>query len=153
MSSKPLIYNGLEPLKKATGAHIRTLRKAHGYKTVEDFAEALDVHPNSVGELERGANWISPEMLEKMVALMDLSPAAFFPESDEIKAAPSANPQDISKMLSGLAKIRPDLLARLSSLDNTQIEHFLGLAEEEPRVQRDIEALIAKENDKGRKKA
>lgn len=76
-------------LKDIVGAHIRELRKKAGYRTLEAFAEALDVHPNSVGELERGANWISPEMLHKMIKLFNLPPAAFFPGGERLaKGAP-----------------------------------------------------------------
>ncbi len=77
-----LFSNDLDTLKKLVGIHIRELRKKHGFRTVEAFAEALQVHPNSVGELERGANWLSPEMLEKMVCLLKKPPSYFYPGED-----------------------------------------------------------------------
>lgn len=77
----------METMKQFVGKRVRELRKRAGFKTIESLAEAMQVHPNSVGEIERGANWISPEMLPRLSRVLGVRAGAFF-ESD----SPEKNP-------------------------------------------------------------
>ena len=79
----------MDILKQIVGGHIREIRKRAGYRTIDDLAEALGVHPNSVGELERGASWISPDMLARLTKLFNRPPAAVFPGFDERLGGPA----------------------------------------------------------------
>lgn len=86
-------------MKKMVGEHIREIRKSLGYKTIDAWAEALQVHPNTVGEVERGANWVSPELLEKMISVTGFGASNFFPPSAS-KAAPRLARSDENELLS-----------------------------------------------------
>lgn len=65
-----------ETLKRAVGARIRMLRVRAGFSSIEAAAEAMGVHPNSVGDVERGANFISPEMTVRMIETYRLGDGA-----------------------------------------------------------------------------
>jgi transcriptional regulator with XRE-family HTH domain len=69
----------VDNIKKTVGSLVRDHRRRAGYNSVEALAEVLGVHPNTVGELERGTNWISPELLPKLADVLKVSPAEFFP--------------------------------------------------------------------------
>lgn len=74
----------METTKQRVGRRVREIRKKAGYRSAEALAEALEVHPNSVYDLERGDSWISPEMLEKLSAHFKVPDAAFFGEEGEV---------------------------------------------------------------------
>jgi hypothetical protein len=118
-------FKNVDILKKIVGGHVRELRKKLGYATIDAWSEALGVHPNSVGEFERGANWLSPEMLEKMISKTDLPMAAFFPGAElvpkEISGAPEPTLADV------LAEVRS--LKKLSAVPAQVLEPRAALAE------------------------
>jgi transcriptional regulator with XRE-family HTH domain len=68
----------LESLKKQVGARIRELRKAAGYKSVDEVAAKVGVSNTTIYELERGENWISPDMAESLAVAFSCSVPAFF---------------------------------------------------------------------------
>lgn len=111
-----LPFKKVDTLKKIVGGHIRQLRKEHGFRTVEAFAEALGVHPNSVGELERGANWLSPEMLEKMVICLNIPMAAFLPGAERISKPSPTTEALLEKLADQQLEIR-ELKARIATLE------------------------------------
>lgn len=66
-------------IKKAVGIRARELRLMAALKNAESAAAKIGVSANSVYEVERGENWLSPEMLLKMSAAYGACPASFFP--------------------------------------------------------------------------
>lgn len=82
-------YNQVvEISKKTVGERVRALRVAAGFRSADALAEAIGVHPNTVYELERGINWISPEMLVKLAPVLKASPPDFF-KLDDSPLAPA----------------------------------------------------------------
>lgn len=67
-------------LKKLVGQRVRELRKKAGFTSAEALAEAIGMHAISIYELERGDNWISPEMMEKLCQVFGVHPSTFFIE-------------------------------------------------------------------------
>lgn len=68
----------LKSIKKALGKRVRELRKAAGYKSVGDLAEEVGVSPTSIYELERGENWVSPEMVGALAVALRCPVSALF---------------------------------------------------------------------------
>lgn len=139
----------MDILKKIVGGHIREYRRKAGYKTVEAFAEALDVHPNSVGELERGANWVSPEMLEKLMTLFGAPPAAFFPGSNRaVKPTPEEALEVLREALTekpkeaeNLTPARLRLLELIGALNEAELESLTRTLEFQLSPATDAELL------------
>ena len=59
------------------GSRIRAIREAKNLSR-EVAAERAGIHPNYLGELERGEKWPKIEMMERVAAALEVSPAAFF---------------------------------------------------------------------------
>lgn len=78
----------MESLKKEVGKRFRTLRKRAGFVSAESAAEALRVSSTTVYELERGDNWLSPEMLANAAKTFNVPWAAFF-ESGPLPVRPA----------------------------------------------------------------
>lgn len=68
-------------LKRAVGERARQLRKDAKFSSAEAAAEAAGLHPASIGQLERGENFLSPETLVVLSSVYNCDPAAFFPGS------------------------------------------------------------------------
>jgi transcriptional regulator with XRE-family HTH domain len=98
----------LENIKKALGARVRELRKMSGYRSVEDLADRVGVSTTTIYELERGENWISPEMAQSLAAALQCPVSAFFDRVDE-----SAKP----------AKLR--LFELIATLDESKAKDLL----------------------------
>jgi transcriptional regulator with XRE-family HTH domain len=66
------------------GSRIRALREAKNLSR-EVVAEKADINSNYLGELERGEKWPKIEMMERVAAALEVSPAAFFEyEAEEV---------------------------------------------------------------------
>src|SRR5258708_27009509 len=66
------------------GSRIRSIREAANLSR-ETAAERAGINPNYLGELERGEKWPKIEMLERVAAALEVSPAAFFEyEAEEV---------------------------------------------------------------------
>ncbi len=66
------------------GSRIRALREAKNLSR-EVVAERAGINPNYLGELERGEKWPKIEMMERVAAALEVSPAAFFEyEAEEV---------------------------------------------------------------------
>lgn len=64
--------------RKIVGDAVRELRKAAGLSQ-EKLAEKADLHPNYVGEVERGEKTISVDALLRVAAALKVSVTKFFP--------------------------------------------------------------------------
>jgi transcriptional regulator with XRE-family HTH domain len=112
----------VESIKKTVGHRCRELRKRAGFVSAESAAEALAVSPTTVYELERGDNWISPEMLTKMASAYRADPATFFTNGPVIV---EPTPEEALRVLSkairqppkGTPAIPEDLVERLEGAD------------------------------------
>lgn len=60
----------VETIKQKLGAHLKALRKKHGFNAAEDLAEEFGVTAKSVYEIERGENWLSADMAERYIKVL-----------------------------------------------------------------------------------
>lgn len=121
----------METTKQKVGKRVRELRKARGFRSAEDLAAALDMHATSVYELERGDNWISPEMLEKLATTLKAPPSAFF------EAGAPASTETRESILGKIVLI-------LAHLDKTQLSGVLGQLEHLADLAPDSESAVGK---------
>ena len=80
------------------GSRVRSLREAGGISR-ERAAEVAAINSNYLGEIERGEKWPSLEVLQRLAAAFNVSPATFF-ELDGEERDPSALRTKITKLLS-----------------------------------------------------
>lgn len=93
------------------GRRIRSLREAANLSR-EAAAERIGINSNYLGELERGEKWPKIEMMERVAAGLNVSPAAFFEyEAEEV---------DRNILLSKLQDL-------LSTRDTEQLQQALRL--------------------------
>lgn len=83
---------------------MRKLRKMRGYRSADDLAERMKTSATSVYELERGENWISPDMLEKLCETLDYPEAAFFPGFDKKPLTPEDHLKALSEFVISVKK-------------------------------------------------
>lgn len=104
----------LETIKKQIGARFRLLRLKAGYKSADAFAQRMEVSANTVYELERGENWISPDILERAAKVTGFPLSLFFGEP----AVMEPTPQEALAVLARLvdAPARPPAKAALVDL-------------------------------------
>lgn len=84
-----------ETFRESFGRRLRAARERAGF-TADSLASALKVHRNTVYQLERGDQWISSELLEKIGDIFNVSPATLFTD-DVVKIEPS--PQEALEVL------------------------------------------------------
>lgn len=70
----------MSSLRKQLGRAIRRLRSAEGYSQ-ESFADAIGVHRNYMGTVERGETNITLDSLEKIAVGLGLTVLELFRES------------------------------------------------------------------------
>lgn len=70
----------VETIKKNVGARASRIRERLGFRNREHFAEVLGVHSNTVGQLERGETWLSPEMVLLYREKFGVDPGEFLAE-------------------------------------------------------------------------
>jgi plasmid maintenance system antidote protein VapI len=108
----------ISAFKKRVGDRLRSLRISAGFGSAGEAAEAIGVHPNSIYELERGENFLSPEMVVRLSAAYKVEPGALLPgveASDKTKIIECDSPTHFKAL---------DLI---SKLDVTTVEHLLAL--------------------------
>lgn len=64
-------------LRALVAVNLRRLRQERGLSQ-EDLADRADVNRNYVGMIEREENAATIDILEKLAAVLDVDPAAFF---------------------------------------------------------------------------
>ena len=64
--------------RRVVGSAIREVRKAAGLSQ-EKLAEKADLHPNYIGEVERGEKTISVDALLRVAVALEISITRFFP--------------------------------------------------------------------------
>lgn len=117
-------------INKTLGLRLRGYRKRAGYPSAEDFAEALGVHHNTVYCLERGEQWISPELLDRIATLLDFEPGYLF---SDMKEPPKPSLKEAISVISELLeKLGPTLIARLAAMDKTEIAALETALSERP---------------------
>lgn len=67
--------NDISPgtMQKAIGERLRRTREARGFKKVRDFAEVLDMNPNSYGRYEQGIRDIDKPTLYRICMHLQVS--------------------------------------------------------------------------------
>jgi len=63
--------------KKEVGARIKATRLMRNL-TQEQLAEKVQMSPQSLSQLERGENFVSADILEKISKTLEVSPCVFF---------------------------------------------------------------------------
>ncbi len=101
----------MEDLKKRVGHALRVARENAGYGNRDTFADAIGVHKNTLGEVERGDNWLSADLAARIGEFLKLPVAAFYPGYVKI----SAQQELIEILISG-------------RLPDGQVEFFLKMA-------------------------
>ncbi len=76
-------------LRAAVGKTIRRFRRESGL-TIEELAFRAQLHPNYLGDIERGCRNPSLLNLQKIACGLKRPPADLFPASRDEKAAPAA---------------------------------------------------------------
>ena len=79
------------------GSRIRSIREAAGLSR-EVSAEKSEINANYLGEIERGEKWPSLEVIQRLAAALQVSPAAFFEFQGE-EVDPGALRATVHKML------------------------------------------------------
>lgn len=125
----------MEKLKKDVGIRARSIRERLGYKSREHFAELLDVHSNTVGQLERGTIWLSPEMITRYQEKFGIDPAEFLTDKPVIIKPTVDDALEIitqklrEKPSPALLKVPVDILNKLSTLNQSQLDDIRSLME------------------------
>lgn len=107
----------MEKLKKSVGIRAQSIRERHGFKNREQLAEILGVHNNTVGFLERGETWLSPEMAVLYRDKLGIDPAEFLTEKPVIiKPTPRDAVQVLAEFIDKNDIFKSPLLNQASSL-------------------------------------
>lgn len=64
-------------IRKVFGENVKYYRKKMGYSQ-EQLAEKLDISPNHLSVIETGGKFVTYKLIEKMVLIFDVMPAALF---------------------------------------------------------------------------
>jgi transcriptional regulator with XRE-family HTH domain len=84
----------IDQLKKAVGLRARDLRKKAGFSSVEKACKPLgplDLSPTGLYELERGDNFLSPEMVIRLCAAYKAQPSELLPAESDLGILDSPN--------------------------------------------------------------
>lgn len=95
-------------IKKLLGKRIKAIREAHNL-TQEKLAEELNMSSMSLSKVERGLNFISPSLLEKLCKFYNVEADYFF------KFNAGAPNNDFEKLDS--------IIKKLKSLDSTDLSY------------------------------
>lgn len=102
----------MDTFNRQFGERLKALRKEAGYKSAESLSEALGVHPNTVYCIERGEQWIGPELLLKVASVLHRSVSDLFdfegpsPLEDQWK--------EKARLINLLLMASPDQLRKIS---------------------------------------
>lgn len=64
-------------IRKIFGENVKYYRKKAGLSQ-EQLAEKLDISPNHLSVIETGGKFVTYKLLEKMISIFDIMPAALF---------------------------------------------------------------------------
>ena len=64
-------------IRKVFGENVKYYRKKIGLSQ-EQLAEKLDISPNHLSVIETGGKFVTYKLLEKLIAIFDIMPAALF---------------------------------------------------------------------------
>lgn len=64
-------------IRKIFGANVKYYRKKAGFSQ-EQLAEKLDISPNHMSVIETGSKFVTYKLLEKLVSILNVMPAALF---------------------------------------------------------------------------
>jgi len=95
-------------IKELLGKRLKAIREAHNL-TQENLAEKLNMSSMSLSKVERGLNFISPNLLEKLCKFYNVEPDYFF------KFNTSVVNNDFEKLDS--------IIKKLKSLDSTDLSY------------------------------
>ncbi|MFW9881894.1 MAG: helix-turn-helix domain-containing protein, partial [Candidatus Thorarchaeota archaeon] len=72
-------------IKKILGSNIAKYRKTREF-TQEELSEKLDISPKHLSNIERGKDFVSASILEKISEILNVTPSALFysPELNKI---------------------------------------------------------------------
>jgi transcriptional regulator with XRE-family HTH domain len=76
-------------IKKVFGANVRFYRKCKGFSQ-EALSEKLDIGSNHLSKIERGAAFVSAELLEHLASILEVPAEAFFSSGEEHRAGDAA---------------------------------------------------------------
>ncbi|MDR0553394.1 MAG: helix-turn-helix domain-containing protein [Treponema sp.] len=76
-------------IKKVFGANVRFYRKCKGFSQ-EALSEKLDIGSNHLSKIERGAAFVSAELLEHLIAILDIPAEALFSSIEKHRAGDAA---------------------------------------------------------------
>lgn len=110
---------------------MRSFREKAGL-SADSLASALKVHRNTIYQLERGEQWISSELLEKIAETLRIGPERLFTDAEPRMSAPEAL-KVLAEAIRKPAPIIDPWLARLSKLTPAQremLEPAIQVAEE-----------------------
>lgn len=126
-----------QPIKLRVGKRLRDLRKRAGFSSAGALAAHIGVQTNTVGDIERGDNWISPEMLPILSKALDVPPAAFFPGAgDPIAPTPQEAIDVLNRFIASaeiakpLSAVERETLDTLSALEKAKRPDLLRAATE-----------------------
>ncbi len=63
--------------KKQVGIRVKAVRTLKNI-TQEQLSEKIDISPQALSRIERGDNFLSAELLEKLARILQVKPSAFF---------------------------------------------------------------------------
>lgn len=95
-------------IKELLGKRLKAIREAHKF-TQEELAEKIGVSVNAISLVERGLNFISPTLLEKLCEIYNVEPDYFF------KFNSNAANNDFEKL--------DAIIKKLKSLDSTDLSY------------------------------
>lgn len=104
----------MNSIRKVLGQRIRTLREQFGW-TQEQLAERADLHPNYIGQVERGLKNVSLDNIHKLAIGLRMDMSQLFTFEDATKPALSSR---ITQMLQQCSTEDLDFLMQ-------HIEHLL----------------------------
>jgi transcriptional regulator with XRE-family HTH domain len=76
-------------IKRVFGANVKFYRKCKGFSQ-EALSEKLDISPNHLSKIERGAAFVSADLLELLIFALEVPAAALFSSIEEHRADAAA---------------------------------------------------------------
>lgn len=129
-----------ELLKKEVGKRVREARKSAGFSNADSAAADLEVSATTLYELERGENWLSPEVAVRIHERWGIPPTRLFGEPSQ--SLP--NPQQALEVLANLVNSKPPAaLPGTEDFDDSEMG-MLNAAVEAIRSQREFSSTRKK---------
>jgi transcriptional regulator with XRE-family HTH domain len=119
----------IEALKKGVGVTAERLRIRAGFDSVPKAAAAMGVQKTTLYDLEKGDNFLSPEMAIKLSAAYGVSPRDLMP-ADDGEVAP-VSPDTSSDVLARVSRILSTISQDTSLLEGIEIALGIETAADE----------------------